>query len=121
MELVLRCLREIASLNTTLESCNISRLLQLGAPPLITYHPKFHYVHLDNENNFATLGHNVVSSFTEIGLTSGCADLIVIPHLQELHSNFKEVLTEVFRVLSDDGVVVIFGFNPVSLWGVHEF
>ena len=112
--------KEVASLHTTLDSCHITRLLQLGGPPLITYHSKFHYVHLDNANNFATLGHNVISSFTEIGLASGCADLVVIPHLQELHPDFKQVLAEVFRILSDDGIVVVFGFNPVSIWGVQR-
>jgi SAM-dependent methyltransferase len=48
-------------------------------------------------------------------------DAIVLPHSLELSHDPHQVLREADRCLIPDGHVVIFGFNPRSLWGVRRF
>ena len=48
-------------------------------------------------------------------------DAIVLPHSLELSRDPHQVLREADRCLIPDGQLVIFGFNPRSLWGVRRF
>jgi SAM-dependent methyltransferase len=45
-------------------------------------------------------------------------DLALLPHTLEFAADPHQVLREVQRVLTPQGYVVLFGFNPVSLWGL---
>lgn len=47
-------------------------------------------------------------------------DLLVLPHGLECAPDPHQVLREIERVLVPEGRVVISGFNPWSLWGLHE-
>lgn len=46
-------------------------------------------------------------------------DLLILPHVLECSNNPHLVLREAERVLVPEGRLVISGFNPWSLWGVH--
>jgi SAM-dependent methyltransferase len=48
-------------------------------------------------------------------------DLVILPHVLEFNKNPHQILREVHRILVHEGHVVISGFNPISLWGVHQF
>lgn len=54
-------------------------------------------------------------------ITTDTLDAIVLPHSLELSHDPHQVLREADRCLIPDGHVVIFGFNPRSLWGVRRF
>ena len=56
----------------------------------------------------------------QIPLASQSVDLVVLPHVLELHPNPHDVLREVERVLMPEGHVVISGFNTVSLWRLAQ-
>ena len=45
-------------------------------------------------------------------------DLALLPHTLEFAADPHQVLREVQRVLTPQGYVILFGFNPVSLWGL---
>lgn len=45
-------------------------------------------------------------------------DVVVLPHILEFEDNPHEILREVERILIPEGHIVIFGFNPFSLWGI---
>ncbi|HWK61943.1 MAG TPA: methyltransferase domain-containing protein [Eoetvoesiella sp.] len=47
-------------------------------------------------------------------------DLLILPHVLECSNSPHQVLREAERVLVPEGRVVISGFNPWSLWGLHE-
>lgn len=53
-------------------------------------------------------------------LDTGCADLILLPHVLEFSPNPHQTLREVHRVLIHEGRLIISGFNPLSLWGLHR-
>ena len=57
---------------------------------------------------------------TELPFDSDSLDLVLIPHVLEFSEHPHEVLREVARVLRPEGNLLISGFNPRSLWGVHR-
>ena len=109
--------REMSALNVVLEQSHEGRVLQLSGPPLIRSFSKFHYIHYDDGLNFPSVGHNVCGQFDKIGILGECIDLVVVPHLHELLPNFVATIPEIYRVLNNEGSVVVFGFNPFSIWG----
>ena len=62
----------------------------------------------------------VVSRFDELPFASQSVDLVVLPHVLEFAEEPHQVLREVDRVLLPEGQVVLTGFNPASLWGLHH-
>ena len=113
-------LKEQAALLHVLSCMRVERLIQLGGPPLITAMPQFHYVHFDHDLYFPSVGHNVCGDFNELPILTDCADMVVMPHLQELHTNRYRVFSEISRVLRYSGYLVVYGFNPLSFWGVQR-
>jgi SAM-dependent methyltransferase len=53
-------------------------------------------------------------------IESGSIDLVLLPHTLEFNANPHQILREVHRVLIPEGHVVVSGFNPYSLWGLHR-
>ncbi len=47
-------------------------------------------------------------------------DMVLLPHSLELARDPHLALSEVERVLVPEGKVIIVGFNPGSLWGLHQ-
>jgi len=52
---------------------------------------------------------------------SGAVDILILPHALDFCDEPHQLLREVARVLSPEGHVIVFGFNPMSLWGVRRF
>jgi SAM-dependent methyltransferase len=57
---------------------------------------------------------------TELPFDSDSLDLVVLPHVIEFSEHPHQVLREVARVLRPEGSLIISGFNPRSLWGLHR-
>lgn len=57
---------------------------------------------------------------TELPFDSDSLDLAVLPHVLEFSEHPHQVLREVARVLRPEGNLIISGFNPRSLWGLHR-
>lgn len=51
-------------------------------------------------------------------LAAACIDVLVLPHLLEFSTSPHEVLREAERVLIAEGHLLVFGFSPVSLFGL---
>ncbi len=56
----------------------------------------------------------------ELPFDSDSLDLVVLPHVLEFADNPHQILREVERVLMPEGSLIISGFNPYSLWGMHR-
>lgn len=65
-------------------------------------------------------GNTVRLICTELPFDSDSIDLVLIPHVLEFSENPHQVLREVARVLRPEGSLIISGFNPRSLWGLHR-
>lgn len=51
-------------------------------------------------------------------IASSTMDVVVLPHTLEFEDDPHQVLRESERVLIGEGHIVLFGFNPWSLWGL---
>ena len=112
--------REIAATDRTVNSMSVERLLQLSGLPFWDYFPRFHYLHYDLAKSPPIPGHNIIGDFSSLGILADTIDVVVVPHLHEVYSDFDKVLAEIMRVLRYDGIVIFFGFNPLSLWGMQR-
>lgn len=59
----------------------------------------------------------VRSLATALPFASASTDLVLLPHGLEFSPQPHQVLREVERVLVPEGIVIVSGFNPFSLWG----
>lgn len=73
---------------------------------------------LDNLNQRDTC---VVRAIPEaLPFNAKSVDVLLLPHTLDFCDDPHQVLRETSRVLRPEGHVVIFGFNPVSLWGLRR-
>lgn len=57
---------------------------------------------------------------TELPFASDSLDMVLLPHVLEFAEHPHQILREVERVLMPEGNLIISGFNPRSLWGLHR-
>lgn len=62
----------------------------------------------------------VLGNADALPFATGSLDLVLLPHILEFSAQPHQVLREVERVLMPEGSVIISGFNPFSLWGLHR-
>ena len=63
---------------------------------------------------------SIESGLHELPIASGSIDLVIVPHMLEHIDNPRQALAEACRVIKPQGHIVIFGFNPISLWGLKK-
>ncbi len=56
----------------------------------------------------------------ELPFACGSLDLVLLPHALEFAAQPHAILREVERVLMPEGNLIVSGFNPHSLWGLHR-
>ncbi len=66
------------------------------------------------------VGNDVRLICAELPFDSSSIDLVLMPHVLEFADNPHQIIREVERVLMPEGNLLISGFNPYSLWGLHR-
>ncbi len=56
----------------------------------------------------------------ELPILTGSVDLVLLPHTLEYVDNPRHLIHEACRVVRPEGLIVITGFNPYSLWGLRR-
>ncbi|GAB1231956.1 class I SAM-dependent methyltransferase [Ferrigenium sp. UT5] len=56
----------------------------------------------------------------ELPFASASLDLVLMPHVLEFAQNPHQIIREAERVLMPEGSLILSGFNPFSLWGMHR-
>jgi SAM-dependent methyltransferase len=56
-----------------------------------------------------------------LAIASDSVDAVLLPHTLEYEPDPHQILREVERVLSGEGHLIVFGFRPLSSWGVRHF
>ena len=74
-------------------------------------------LHLE-EDGLQDCGCGVLANAVSLPFAAHSIDVVVIPHVLEFAPDPDAALKEIDRVLIDDGLLVIAGFNPWSLWGL---
>lgn len=62
---------------------------------------------------------SIEGDWNEIPILSGSADTVILPHSLEFVDNPHQVLSEACRIVKPEGSLIIFGFNPYSLWSLR--
>lgn len=57
----------------------------------------------------------------ELPILSGSIDLVILPHTLQFVDNPRQLLFEACRIVKPEGLIVVMGFNPYSLWGLRKF
>jgi SAM-dependent methyltransferase len=64
--------------------------------------------------------HTVIGKWDGLPLGRNTVDLVVLQHTLDFSTDPRGVLREAVEVLSTEGTIVIFGFNPLGLWGASR-
>lgn len=80
--------------------------------------PIHHQVTVSLPQQAQTLRPSLYSNFTHLPFRNDSIDVILLPHTLELVADVQPILQEAWRTLTQDGHLLIFGFNPWSLWGL---
>lgn len=64
--------------------------------------------------------HYVEGDLHELPFLTGSIDLVMLPHTLEFVDNPRQLLAEACRIIKPEGLIVICGFNPYSLWGLYK-
>ncbi len=62
----------------------------------------------------------VTHDLSDLPFASQSLDLVVLLHALEFSAEPHQALREVERVLIPEGKIIVCGFNPASLWGMHQ-
>lgn len=62
----------------------------------------------------------IESDLHELPILTGSIDLVLLPHTLEFVDNPRQLLSEACRVIKPEGLIVICGFNPYSMWGLRK-
>lgn len=63
----------------------------------------------------------IESEYYNLPINPGSIDLVILPHMLELLDNPRQLLLEACRVVKPEGLIMILGFNPISLWGLKKW
>ncbi|MBV8802142.1 MAG: methyltransferase domain-containing protein [Gammaproteobacteria bacterium] len=63
----------------------------------------------------------IESEYYDLPIAPGSIDIVILPHLLEFIDNPHRLLTEACRIVKPEGFIIIFGFNPTSLWGLKKW
>lgn len=66
------------------------------------------------------LGASVRLCDEELPFACDSVDLVLLPHVLEFAEHPHQILREIERVMMPEGHLIISGFNPRSLWGLHR-
>jgi SAM-dependent methyltransferase len=99
-----------AAFRTALQDCRIRHRMLLEPAPLSTGGE-------DGQNPADKCFHG---ELTRLPFASDSLDAVVLPHSLDFSPHPHQVLREVDRVLIAEGRVLLFGFNPLSTWGMRR-
>ncbi len=80
-----------------------------------------HYTILDTQTEGNTKYTRVLAEFEDLPIDTHSIDIVIMPHTLEFEANPHRVLREANRVLKPEGIILLTGFNPWSIWHLPRF
>ena len=62
----------------------------------------------------------IQGGFHELPILTGSIDLVMLPHTLEFVDNPRQLLAEACRIIKPEGLILVCGFNPYSIWGLKR-
>ncbi|MCL5261529.1 MAG: class I SAM-dependent methyltransferase [Gammaproteobacteria bacterium] len=94
-------------------------LLQIGDTldsDLLSSSPIHTKIVLDKEKSTCTNQNFIQANYTELPFLPESLDAVIYFHILEFSSNPLELLLETYKTIIPGGYIIVFGFNPHSLW-----
>ena len=115
-----------ACLGPIIESGNKGRALEVVMGPSMLHSSAAstslsHTIQWAPSRAFAQSQETLICPLSDLALPDGCMDITLVHHWLEHTSDAHHLLQEAARVTSDNGVLVIFGFNPMSLGNLSRY
>ncbi|OGT44492.1 MAG: hypothetical protein A3F42_01580 [Gammaproteobacteria bacterium RIFCSPHIGHO2_12_FULL_37_34] len=73
--------------------------------PLVMHENSFDYIEGD---------------FHDLPIATGSIDLVLLPHTLEFTDKPRKLLSDACRIVKPEGLIIIYGFNPYSTWGIRR-
>lgn len=71
---------------------------------------------------YASNDHEVIESdLNKLSILTGSVDLVLLPHILDFYDAPQQILSEACRIVKPEGLIVIAGFKPYSLWGLQKW
>jgi SAM-dependent methyltransferase len=99
-------------------------LVQVGGAfcfPLPLSKRQFYWSHVVPDVSMADSGTQVVGDLAALPVLPQSFDVVLLPHTLEFVAEPQSVLRQAESVLRDGGYLVLFVFNPMSLWGLRYY
>ncbi|MGY4876627.1 class I SAM-dependent methyltransferase [Vreelandella aquamarina] len=115
-----------ACLGPIIETRNKGRALELGMGPSMLYPTTSsaalsHIIQWAPNREAAQCQETLICPLNDLALPDGCMDITLVHHWLEHANDAHHLLQEAARVTSDHGVLLIFGFNPVSFGNLSRY
>ncbi len=78
-----------------------------------------HYFHF-TQHAIPQTPNSIQVALKALPLLEGSVDLLLFPHTFEYCNEIESLLAEAAGVLTGEGRLIIMGFNPYGLWGLHK-
>lgn len=103
-------------------------LLQLGGPEntdllsnsLISNHLYLNPTVTHDPTSSPSKTYKIRGNFENLPFQSEGIDAVVAMHILEFAENPRLILEQIYHTLTPGGHLIIFGFNPFSLWRIHQ-
>jgi SAM-dependent methyltransferase len=109
---------ELAAILPRLYGHHLLQVTSLSGRDLAAHSAVVHRVFVDPQGPGEGLPVHLRAKPDALPVASDSVAAVILRHTLEFEDNPYQILREVDRVLVADGHVLIFGFNPYSLWGV---
>lgn len=112
---------EQAQLDGILTTIKGSHLLQIGGPShlsLVESSPIKHKTLLNRQSFLIARALQIQADPMALPISPNSVDLVLVVHQLAFEAQPKVVLNEIYQALRPEGIVIILGFNPWSMWNL---
>lgn len=113
--------RESVLLQPLLANTHGEYLLQVGGPSnlsLAAASPIENKIYVAPQYEALTEGPRIQCDLEALSIKPNSVNAIILAHQLAFAENPKHVLSEIFQAMAPNGLLIVLGFNPWSLWGV---
>ena len=115
-----------ACLGPIIDSRNKGRALEIVMGPSLLQSPTIsttfdHVIHWAPNRKAAQCQETLICPLDDLALPDGCMDVTLVHHWLEHTSDAHHLLKEAARITADHGILLIFGFNPISFGNLSRY
>lgn len=112
---------ELAKIITNYFGYHLLHVGSIGDAAWLTASPIRHKIFVDAAASNHGLGNVVQANYQQLPFAPNSIDVALLSHVLEFEKSPEKILQEIADTLIPEGYMIIFGFNPFSLWGIRAW